>query len=188
MVSASHQRRFYLGQTAITLFGLICGLGIRLTTIAAAQEFDLLRYLEGTWECRTLDSDQNNLHKPNIVTYIRGTSPDSLYGDVGEVSVVYKRHVRSGKIIRMDLYPVPSRIKVIMLIGAYDAEKNCMNWRTDGKMTHVWKFRGKDQIEIEVLAPKTDPDAAESRIPDDDITNKDRRYIWRKLTERKRGQ
>jgi hypothetical protein len=160
---------------------------IDLSHAVDKKELKMIEYLEGSWRYRTIDINGNDVNEPRVVKYIRSTSKDALYGDVGQASIVYKWDARTDSLLMVELVCFLGKPTISVLVGNYDPEKKRIEWRVgdkSGARKHIWKLEGRNKIISEMDADwvrDRRKELEKSPIPRDAPTGPELIYIMERI-------
>lgn len=158
--------------------------------VASDEDFDILKILEGRWEW--VESNKSGMAKvpPNVVDYVRSGSSEALYGDIGLVSIVYRREPRIGMIYRTEIVCRPAGVNISILVGRVDQKTRMVEWfegSLSGPRKLVWKLRGDDEILVEMdkaWVKNKIRELRRSSIPRDQIDEQESDLIMKRIREK----
>ena len=166
--------------TMCAAIGLILTIGLALGGDQTRGDFDFLRWMEGSWECRTTDLHGNNHRDPNIVEFVRLQSKNALYEEIRGIKKdfsVYQYHP-SGVIVKVEICQRadPSRPTVTTSTGKYDTASRSISWHdSKGELIYTWIIRNRDEIEIDlVLATGVKQRESSSK-------EQKKKYLWSRI-------
>jgi hypothetical protein len=143
--------------------------------------------MEGNWKHRTINQAGIDINEPRFVTYVRSTSENAIYGDVGQVSKVLKQDDRSGFLLMLEVFFSTGRPATSVLVGKYVPERRTIEWysgNANGPRKLIWILDGDNRIITEMDADwvkQRRMELAKSSIPRDLPTGPDPIYVMERI-------